>query len=85
MYQNYETEAENRNELKTYLAEKGVGTLTQWGGKAIHQFKGLDLGDLHLPRTERLFQRVLMLPMHQNLSDEQVVYVCECIRAFYVN
>lgn len=83
IYQNYEIEVEDRDGLKIYLAEKGVGTLIQWGGKAIHQFKGLGLGDLHLPRTERLFQRALMLPMHQNLSDEQVGCVCECLRAFY--
>lgn len=83
VYQNYEIEAERRDGLRAYLAEKGVGTLIQWGGKAIHQFKGLGLGDRRLPRTELLFQRALMLPMHQNLDDAQVEYVCDCIRAFY--
>ena len=41
IYQNYEIEADRRNELKVYLAENGVETLIQWGGKAVHQFRKL--------------------------------------------
>ena len=37
VFQNYEIEAEGRDELKEYLAEQGIGTLIQWGGKAVHQ------------------------------------------------
>jgi hypothetical protein len=36
----------NRDELKEYLSSKGIGTLIQWGGKAVHEFK--DLGFCHL-------------------------------------
>lgn len=83
IYQNYEIEAENRDGLKAYLAEYGVGTLVQWGGKAIHQFERLGFADCNLPMTERLFQRALMLPINISLRDEDVQYVCDCIRAFY--
>ncbi|MCC9078802.1 DegT/DnrJ/EryC1/StrS family aminotransferase [Litorilinea aerophila] len=82
IFQNYEIEAERRDELRAYLKEHGVGTLIQWGGKAVHQFEKLGF-DVQLPNTERLFQRCLMLPMNTSLSDEDVLYVSNTVRKFY--
>ena len=82
VFQNYEIEAERRDELKAHLAKNGVGTLIQWGGKAVHQFR--KLGFTHpLPNTERLFERMLMLPMNMSLTDEDIHYVSDCIIRFY--
>jgi dTDP-4-amino-4,6-dideoxygalactose transaminase len=82
IFQNYELEADRRDELRQYLRECGVGTLVQWGGKAVHQFPGLGFCQ-RLPYTEQLFQRLLMLPMNTSLSNDDVQYVCDCIRSFY--
>ncbi len=82
VFQNYEIEAENRDELKVYLAEKGVGTLIQWGGKAVHQFRKLGFTQT-LPFTEKLFERMLMIPMNMSLSDDDVQYVCDSVIEFY--
>jgi dTDP-4-amino-4,6-dideoxygalactose transaminase len=82
IYQNYEIEAERRDELKGYLKENGVGTLIQWGGQAVHQLKALGFSQ-NLPYTDRLFTRILMLPMNMSLSDDDVRYVCANIRAFF--
>jgi len=82
VFQNYEIEAERRDELREHLKRHGIGTLIQWGGKAVHQFEGLGLR-ASLPATEALFRRCLMLPMNLTLSDDDVEYVCGCIRAFY--
>ncbi len=83
-YQNYEIEAEKRDELKNFLKEKGVGTLIQWGGSAVHQFK--DLGfKTTLPYTENLFKRLLMLPMNTLLSNDDIFYICRTIQNFYKN
>jgi dTDP-4-amino-4,6-dideoxygalactose transaminase len=82
VYQNYEIEAENRDGLKAYLAERGVGTLIQWGGKAVHQFTALGF-KMSLPYTEKLFERVLMIPMNMSLTDDDVDYVCDRIIEFY--
>jgi dTDP-4-amino-4,6-dideoxygalactose transaminase len=82
IYQNYEIEGERRDELRAYLGERGIGTLIQWGGKAVHQFKKLGF-DARLPYTERMFTRCLMLPMNSSLSDENVAAVCSTIRQFY--
>lgn len=81
VFQNYEIEAENRDGLKAFLAEKGVGTLIQWGGKAVHQFRKLGFTQ-SLPFTERLFERMLMLPMNMSLTDDDVSYICDCIVDF---
>ena len=85
VYQNYELESERRDDLKDYLGKRGVGTIIQWGGKAVHQFKGLGFDDIKLPITEKMTNRFLMLPMHTALSDEDVEYICDCIIAFYVH
>ena len=55
------------------------------GGKGIHQHSAPGLTHFRLPRTERMFERALMLPMHCELTDEQVVYVAETIRRFYAD
>ncbi|MEK7217322.1 MAG: DegT/DnrJ/EryC1/StrS family aminotransferase, partial [Chloroflexota bacterium] len=83
VFQNYEIEAEGRDRLKEHLREKGVETFIQWGGRGVHQFKALGLTGFRLPRTERMFERSLLLPMHVELSEEQVRYVCRSIRDFY--
>ena len=82
VFQNYEIEAERRDELRACLAERGVGTLLQWGGKGVHQFPALGIRQ-RLPRTEAILARSLMLPMNTSLSDDEVDYASEQIREFY--
>ena len=82
IFQNYEIEALGRDDLKQYLAQKGVGTLIQWGGKAVHEFK--ELGFVQsLPATEKIMRNSLMLPLNMAVSDDEVEYICDCIKEFY--
>jgi dTDP-4-amino-4,6-dideoxygalactose transaminase len=82
VYQNYEIEAERRDELKAYLETKSVRALVQWAGKAVHQFEAL--GFKAKPEyTERMFKRCLMIPMNTTLSNEDVQYVAQTILEFY--
>lgn len=82
IFQNYEIEAENRDELRAHLDSRGVKTILQWGGKVIHQFPKLGLG-ARLPYAERMSARFMLLPMNTALEDEEVEYICDCIREFY--
>ncbi len=84
VFQNYEIEAEDRDALRAYLRERGIGTLIQWGGKAVHQFPKLGFTQ-RLPYIESLFTRLLLLPMHAFLTDDDVAYVSDCIREFYLS
>ncbi|WP_415908472.1 DegT/DnrJ/EryC1/StrS family aminotransferase [Oleiharenicola sp. Vm1] len=82
IFQNYEIEAQNRDALKDHLKSRNVGTLIQWGGRAVHQFPKLGFTQ-RLPKTDALFQRLLMLPLNMSMVDDDVRYVAECIREFY--
>lgn len=82
VYQNYELEAERRDDLREHLKLAGVGTLIQWGGKAVHQWKSLGF-NCQLPRTETFFQKCLMIPMNVFVTNNDVEYVCDQIRNFY--
>jgi dTDP-4-amino-4,6-dideoxygalactose transaminase len=82
IFQNYEIEAERRDDLKAYLSDKGIGTLIQWNGRAVHEMKKLGFTQ-SLPSTEELFKRLLLLPMNVSLSNEDVEYVCQAVRRFY--
>jgi dTDP-4-amino-4,6-dideoxygalactose transaminase len=83
IYQNYEIEAERRDELKQHLERQGARTIVQFGGKAVHQFAGLGFDGVKLPYTERLYQRLLLLPMNTTLSDDDVHYIVAQIKRFY--
>ncbi len=82
VFQNYEIEAADRDGLKAFLKSRGVGTLVQWGGKAVHQWKALGLR-AQLPHTDALMERMLMLPMNPALSGDDVDYIASSIREFY--
>jgi dTDP-4-amino-4,6-dideoxygalactose transaminase len=82
VYQNYEVDTGNRDELRQHLQARGVGTIIQWGGAAVHQMRGLGFAQ-RLPRTERFFERCFLLPMNQFMSDADVLYVCDTVRSFY--
>jgi len=82
IFQNYEIEAENRDELRNFLEENGVGTILQWGGYGLHQFTELGLNN-DLPFTEEMTKKFMLLPMHPMLKDDEVVYICDVIKQFY--
>ena len=82
VYQNYELQANKRNDLKVHLYENGIGTLIQWGGTAIHQFTNLGFNQ-ECPNTDRFFERCIMLPMNVFITNDDVDYVCDKIIGFY--
>ena len=82
IYQNYEIEAERRDGLQEYLKERGVGTLVQWNGQAVHHLRELGFTQ-HLPFTDGLFARMLMLPINMSLDDADIQYVCDQVRSYY--
>lgn len=83
VYQNYEIEAEKRDELKAFLKDNGIGTLIQWNGQPVHSITSLGFSNITLPYTEMMFTKCLMLPMNTSLSNEDVLYVCDKMRLFF--
>ena len=82
IYQNYEIEADNREELRKFLTEKGIGTILQWGGYAVHQFKELGFRN-KLSYTDQMTKKFMLLPMHTLLNEKEVHYICNQINSFY--
>jgi dTDP-4-amino-4,6-dideoxygalactose transaminase len=83
VFQNYEIEAERRDELVTYLDSNGIDVMLPWGGKAVHQFEALGLDFHKLPRTEELFRKALLLPLYPEFKDKEVCVVVDAIKEFY--
>ena len=81
IFQNYEVRCDLRDELRAHLLSRGVGAIAQWGGVALHQFRGLGF-DQHLPLADRWAARSLLLPMNHLLSDGQVDRVIGAVREF---
>ena len=82
VFQNYEIVAKRRDELQKHLKECGIGTLIQWGGRAIHQWEHLGF-NLHLPKSEAFFKECIMIPMNMFISNEDINYICQKIIEFY--
>lgn len=81
IFQNYEMCVDDRDGLRTYLAECGIGTIVQWGGFGIHRLKNLGFTQ-SLPRTDEFFRRSVLLPMNHILTDAQVDHIIACVGRF---
>lgn len=83
VYHQYVVQTPERDALKTHLAAQGISTLIHYP-VPIHQQPAYQttavLGPGGLPQTERLSREILSLPMHPELTDEQVVTVAQAIR-----
>lgn len=82
IFQNYEIQAENRDELQNKLSNDGIGSLQQWSGIAVHQCRKLGFTQ-NLPITDEIFSKLLMIPMNHLLTDNQVDMVITSIKEFY--
>ena len=82
IYQNYEIESNKRDDLKIFLSNHYIGTLIQWGGKAVNEFKDLGFPQ-KLPYTENIMRNSLMLPLNMSITDDEIDYVCDIVGKFY--
>jgi len=85
VYHLYVVQVKNRDKLQIFLSENGIGTglhypiplhLTR-----AYAYLGYKKGDF--PEAERLANEILSLPLYPELTEEQIEYVCEKIKAFY--
>jgi dTDP-4-amino-4,6-dideoxygalactose transaminase len=79
------TQAERRDELQAFLQKRGIQSLVYYGTPlhlhpAAARF-GHKRGDF--PKAEAQADRVLALPHHQYLTEDQIGYVADAVNAFY--
>ncbi len=86
VYHQYVIETEHRNKLQKYLMENGFET-------QIHYPIPIHLQDAYknsirthgpLNVTDSICHRIISLPIHPFLSDEDVIMICKLIERFYV-
>lgn len=85
VYHLYVIRAPRRDALQAWLKERGIATGIHYP-VPIHlqrafQSLGYRAGDL--PVTEQVAGEILSLPMYAELTDEEITYITDSIRAFY--
>jgi UDP-2-acetamido-2-deoxy-ribo-hexuluronate aminotransferase len=84
-FHQYTIQTSRRNELQQFLKEKGVPSMVYYPGvihlQEAYQFLGYKKGDF--PVSEHLTQTVLSLPMHTELTEEQLEYITSCVKEFF--
>lgn len=80
----YVIQTRERDAMQSYLMDEGIQTLIHYPIPSHLQNAYAYLGGKpgSLPATERAAKRILSLPMHQGLTDEQVDAVIEGVRTF---
>jgi len=86
VYNQFVLRCERRDELKAYLQQHGVGTEVYYPLSLHLQPCYADLGypEGSMPVSERASKEVLALPIHADLPDEDIGYICDLIRSFYM-
>jgi dTDP-4-amino-4,6-dideoxygalactose transaminase len=85
VYHQYVVRCDERDRLRDYLREQGVGALIHYPVPVHLQPAYQSRAPVHrgvLPETELAARQVLSLPMHPHLSQEQVERVCEAINGW---
>lgn len=77
-------EGVDRNGLVDFLATKEIPSMIYYPVPAHKQkmFASLNCENQDLPVTDWLTSRVVSLPMHTELTDEQLAYICEGVAEF---
>ena len=83
IYYAYSVLVENRDDLMQYLAGKGVETQIQHPIPMPYHTAYKGRFTVEIPVCESVVRRLLCLPNQEDLSPEEVGYVCRCIREFY--
>ncbi len=75
----YCVQTEHRDQLMSYLQDKGISTGVHY--RPIHMYKCYGQQP-SLPNAERAFQRIVSLPMHPGLLNPDIEKIVDSMRAF---
>jgi len=85
VYHVFVIQADDRDELKAYLADRGIGTAIHYPIPLHLQKAALGLGYQagSFPVTEQQARRILSLPIYPELEIHELEYVVNCLYNFY--
>lgn len=78
-YHLYVIQTNDRDGLAKYLNDNGVSTGIHYP-VPVHRQPCMEAGDVTLPVTDKVVDRILSLPMHPQLTDDQIEFVAEKIQ-----
>jgi len=78
----FAVETDDRDGLKDHLLKRGIGSLIHYPLPLHHQEALCEYRDVRLPHTERLFERVLSLPLFPELTDDEADRVIDAVNDF---
>lgn len=85
-YHTFIIQVENRNKLKNYLLKNGIETSIHYPISINQQMPSKEKKlNTDTPLSNSQSKRILSLPIHQYLSENDITYVCNKIRKFYKN
>ncbi len=84
-FHQYTLRAERRDELKTYLEERGIPTMIYYPVPLHFQkaYQQVGVGEGSFPVTEKLSKTVISLPIHTEMKMEELHYIVKTIKRFY--
>lgn len=85
VYHTFVIQADQRDKLRDYLAQKGIGTKIHYPIPVHLQPVAQDLGYKRgdLPVTEKQSQSIVSLPVYPELGQENLEYIVQMIEEFY--
>jgi dTDP-4-amino-4,6-dideoxygalactose transaminase len=85
VFNQYVIRLSRRDQVQAVLAERGIGTEVYYPVPMHLQecFAYLGYGAGAFPESERAAEETLALPVHPEVSEEQLRYVVDCIRDFF--
>lgn len=85
-FHQYTIKTERRDELQQHLKSKGIPSMVYYPGvihlQEAYRFLGYKKGDF--PVSEQLAETVLSLPMHTELQKEQLEYIVDSVKEFFM-
>lgn len=68
-----------RDELSEFLSLRGIGTSVHYIPNHLQPYYRKKYPSLVLPNTETVAERILSIPLYENLSMSDVEFICACI------
>lgn len=72
----------HRDELKSYLFDKGIHTLIHYPVPPHKQKAYSELNHLHYPITERIHNEVISIPLSQNMTKKEQINIVNALNSY---
>jgi dTDP-4-amino-4,6-dideoxygalactose transaminase len=84
-FHQYTIKTGKRNELQVFLQQKGIPSMIYYPGahhlQEAYRYLGYKRGDF--PVSEQLAETVLSLPMHTEMTEEQLEYIVNSVKKYF--